>query len=144
MSNDGADAESFVAKVLRSQGWTVAFFTNRRGYGFDLWASRADRAMVVEVKSSIAALGTVSLTPTEFRAAQEYSDSYVLALVEHTDSVSPRLRMIQNPVAVLQFEERESVRYVITRLRMVAGRRWNPVIPDFSRFQLPRRQPLLV
>ena len=124
VSNDGADAESFVAKVLRSQGWTVAFFTNRRGYGFDLWASREDRAMVVEVKSSIAALGTVSLTPTEFRAAQEYSDSYVLALVEHTDSVSPRLRMIQNPVAVLQFEERESVRYVITRsewLRVADG-----------------------
>lgn len=124
VSNDGTDAESFVAKVLRSQGWKVAFYTNRRGYGFDLWASREDRAMVVEVKSSIAALGAVSLTPTEFRAAQEYCDSYVLALVEHTDSVSPRLRMIQNPVAALQIEERESVSYVITRtewLRIADG-----------------------
>ena len=37
------------------------------------------------------ALGAVSLTPTEHQAAQEHSDSYVLALVEHMDSVSPRL-----------------------------------------------------
>lgn len=115
VSNDGADAESFVAKVLRSQGWEVAFYTNRRGYGFDLWARRKDRAMVVEVKSSIDALGEVTLTPTEFRAAQEHGDSYVLALVERMGSASPRLRMIQNPVATLQIEERMSASYVITR-----------------------------
>ena len=123
-SNDGADAESFVAKVLRSQGWEVAFYTNRRGYGFDLWARREGRAMVVEVKSSLGALGAVSLTPTEHQAAQEHSDSYVLALVEHMDSVSPRLRMIQNPVAALEIEERMSASYVIARaewLRAVDG-----------------------
>ena len=114
-SNDGADAESFVAKVLRSQGWEVAFYTNRRGYGFDLWARREDRAMVVEVKSSLGALGAVNLTPTEYQAAQEHSDSYVLALVEHMDSVSPSLHMIQNPVAVLEIEERMSASYVIAR-----------------------------
>lgn len=124
VSNDGADAESFVAKVLRSQGWEVAFYTNRRGYGFDLWARREDRAMVVEVKSSVAALSAVSLTPMEYRAAQEHRDSYVLALVEDMDSVSPRLRMIQNPVAVLQIEKRISASYVITRaewLRVADG-----------------------
>lgn len=124
VSNDGADAESFVAKVLRSQGWEVAFYTNRRGYGFDLWARRRDRAMVVEVKSSIVALGAISLTPTEYQAAQKHRDSYVLALVEHMDSVSPRLRMIQDPVAALQIEERRSASYVITRaewLRVANG-----------------------
>ena len=123
-SNDGADAESFVAKVLRSQGWEVAFYTNRRGYGFDLWARREDRAMVVEVKSSLGALGAVSLTPTEYQAAQEHGESYVLALVEHMDSVSPRLRMIQNPIAALEVEERMSASYVIARaewLRAVDG-----------------------
>ena len=114
-SNDGADAESFVAKVLRSQGWEVAFYTNRRGYGFDLWARREDRAMVVEVKSSLGALGAVSLTRTEYQAAQEHSDSYVLALVEYMDSVSPRLHMIQNPVAALEIEERMSASFVIAR-----------------------------
>lgn len=123
-SNDGADAESFVAKVLRSQGWEVAFYTNRRGYGFDLWARREDRAMLVEVKSSLAALGTVNLTHTEYMAAQEHGESYVLALVEYIDSVSPRLHMIQNPAATLVIEERMSASYVITRaawLRAVAG-----------------------
>ena len=114
-SNDGADAESFVAKVLRSQGWEVAFYTNQRGYGFDLWARREDRAMVVEVKSSLGALGAVSLTPMEHQAAQVHGDSYVLALVEHMDSVSPRLHMIQNPVAALEIEERMSASYVIAR-----------------------------
>ena len=69
------------------------------------------RAMVVEVKSNLGALGAVSLTPTEHQAAQEHSDSYVLALVEHMDSVSPRLRMIQNPVAALEIEERMSASY---------------------------------
>lgn len=114
-SNDGADAESFVAKVLRSQGWEVAFYTNRRGYGFDLWARRENRAMVIEVKSSLDALGAVSLTPTEYQAAQEYGDSYVLALVEHMGTDSPRLHLIQNPVAALQIDERMSASYVIAR-----------------------------
>ena len=123
-SNDGADAESFVAKVLRSQGWQVAFYTNRRGYGFDLWARRENRAMVIEVKSSLAALGTITLTPTEHQAAQEHGDSYVLALVEHLTSDSPRLRMIQNPVEALRIDERMTAGYVITRaewLRATAG-----------------------
>ena len=114
-SNDGADAESFVAKVLRSQGWEVAFYTNRRGYGFDLWAHRENRAMVIEVKSSLGQLSAVNLTPTEYRAAQEHGDSYVLALVEHMDSDTPRLHMIQNPVAMLIIEERMSASYVIAR-----------------------------
>ena len=122
--NDGADAESFVAKVLRSQGWEVAFYTNRRGYGFDLWARRESRAMVVEVKSSLRALGAVNLTPTEYLAAQEHGDSYILALVEHMDSDSPCLHMIQNPAATLEMEEYMLPSYVITRaewLRATGG-----------------------
>lgn len=114
-SNAGADAESFVAKVLRSQEWEVAFYTNRRGYGFDLWARRENVAMVIEVKSSLNALGTVSLTPLEYQAAQEHGESYVLALVENMSSESPQLRMIQNPVAKMTIEKRETSSYVITR-----------------------------
>lgn len=115
VSNDGSDAESLVAKVLRSQNWEVSFYTNRRGYGFDLWARRADRVIMVEVKSSIAELGAISLTPAEFRAAKEYGDSYLLALVEHAGGVTPCLRLIQNPAARLQFEKRTLDRYVIAR-----------------------------
>lgn len=113
--NDGSDAESFVAKVLRAQGWTVAFYTHRRGYGFDLWARRENRAMMIEVKSSLGNLGAVSLTANEYNAATEHSDSYVLALVDQLNSDSPRLRMIQNPVAKLEIEERTATSYVIAR-----------------------------
>ena len=114
-SNDGADAESFVAKVLRSQGWEVAFYTNRRGYGFDLWARKENRAMVLEVKSSLGRLGTVLLTANEYQASCDHSDSYILALVEHLGSDSPSLRMIQNPVAKLNIEERRATDYSIAR-----------------------------
>ena len=113
--NDGSDAESFVAKVLRAQGWTVAFYTHRRGYGFDLWARKENRAMMIEVKSSLGNLGAVSLTANEYNAASEHSDSYVLALVDQLNSDSPRLRMIQNPVARLEIEERTATSYVIAR-----------------------------
>jgi hypothetical protein len=116
-SNDGADAESFVAKVLRSQGWEVAFYINRRGYGFDLWARKENRAMVIEVKSSLGNLGAVNLTPTEFQAAQEHGDSYFLALVESMDSPSPRLWMIQNPAENLEIEAQASTLYVISRAK---------------------------
>ena len=113
--NDGADAESFVAKVLRTEGWEVAFYTNRRGYGFDLWARKGDRAMLVEVKSSLQTLGSVTLTATEYRAACEHCENYVIALVEHVDSDSPHLRMIQNPAHNTEITESESTSYVITR-----------------------------
>ncbi len=129
-SNDGADAESFVAKVLRSQGWEVAFYTNRRGYGFDLWARKESRVMVIEVKSSLHALDTVSLTTTEYHAACEHTDNYVLALVEHMGSDSPRLQMIQNPVANLKIEKRMATSYVISRtewLRAVGENAYQPV-----------------
>ena len=115
VGNDGADAESFVAKVLRSQGWKVAFYTNRRGYGFDLWALRENRAMVIEVKSSVGVLDAVSLTPTEYEAARKHGDSYFLALVEHIASASPQLRIIQNPAAKLKIEKRTANSYVISR-----------------------------
>ena len=115
VGNDGADAESFVAKVLRSQGWKVAFYTNRRGYGFDLWARRQQRAMLVEVKSSLGDLNAVSLTPTEYRSAREHGDNYFLALVEHIASASPKLWFIQNPVARLTVKKRNATSYVINR-----------------------------
>ena len=123
-SNVGADAESFVAKVLRSQGWEVAFYTNRRGYGFDLWARKGGQAMVIEVKSSLSTLHDVILTSVEYQAAREHGESFILALVENMESESPRLRMIQNPFKHTVIRERTSTSYLITRaewLRVAGG-----------------------
>ena len=114
-SNSGVDAESFVAKILRSQGWDTAFYTNRHGYGFDLWARRENSAIVVEVKSSLKALESVTLTSIEYKAAQKYRNNYFLALVENIGSDSPLLRMIQNPVANIKIEEYASTSYRIAR-----------------------------
>lgn len=114
-SNDGSGAESFVAKVLRSRGWDVTFYTNRRGYGFDLWARRGNREMVVEVKSSLNQLDTVTLTRTEFEAAGEYGESFVLALVEHVEAATPQLTLVQNPVSAIPFRQRASTAYTATR-----------------------------
>lgn len=118
-TNDGADAESFVAKVLRAEGWTVAFYTNRRGFGFDLWAKKGDSAIVVEVKSSVGQLGSVSLTETEYRASVEHGQNFVLALVEHLDSDNPKLTMVENPAEVLAMNEKTAKSYTIARAEWI-------------------------
>ena len=118
--NAGADGESFVAKVLRSQGWEVVFYTNRRGYGFDLWARRGDSAIVIEVKSSLGTLGAVELTANEWAAAQQYGRHFFLALVEGLDGDgAPNLRMVQDPVAGCAVEQRTTTSYTIARTEWV-------------------------
>lgn len=122
-SNDGSDAESFVAKILRSQGWQVAFYTNRRGYGFDLWARKDGRAMLVEVKSSIGQHGAVILTRSEYEAASTYAANFVLAIVEDMGSGSPRLTMLQNPVNTTKVTEQSSIGYRIPRREWVNAKK---------------------
>lgn len=106
--NVGAEAESFVAKILKSQGWIVSFFTNKRGYGFDLWARKDDLAMVLEVKSSVGSIGQINLTPNEYKAAQHYKANFYLALVENIGSVEPKMTLIQNPFECLVFSEKKT------------------------------------
>lgn len=114
-SNDGTEAESFVAKVLRSQGWQVAFYTNRRGYGFDLWARKDCKSMVIEVKSSIGQQGAINMTLSEYLAAKKHGASFVLAIVEHLGTASQRLTMIQDPVKVAMVSEQATIGYRIAR-----------------------------
>ncbi|MFJ4055661.1 protein NO VEIN domain-containing protein [Pseudomonas sp. NPDC089743] len=116
--NVGAEAESFVAKILKSQGWQVSFFTNKRGYGFDLWARKGDLAMVVEVKSSVASLGQINLTQNEYKAAQHYRANFYLALVEGIGSVEPKMTLIQNPFECLVFGQQK------TELHTVSEKVW--------------------
>ncbi|WP_404471352.1 DUF3883 domain-containing protein [Vreelandella venusta] len=114
-SNVGADAESFVAKVLRSQGWLVAFYTNRRGYGFDLWARKDNKAMLIEVKSSLKTLGTISLTETEYSAAKKHGSNYVLALVENIALDSPCVTFLQDPANKAKITKTSIQSYTITK-----------------------------
>lgn len=98
VANGGAEAENLVAKLLQSDGWRVVFYSNKRGYGFDIWATKDKRAMVIEVKSSLKAMGDVTLTDTEHDAASTYKENYILAIVENAHDENPSVLFISNPM----------------------------------------------
>lgn len=125
-ANDGTDAESLVAKILRAEGWEVSFYTNRRGYGFDLWARRGGSGMLVEVKSSTTTLSTVALTEAEYKAAQQYGRNYVLALVEHLAADQPIVRMLEDPAGRLTAEQRQTTHYLLRREEWVSASALSP------------------
>lgn len=114
-ANDGTAGESFVAKIFRSKGWNVSFYTNRRGYGFDLWAHRGESAVVIEVKSSLGQMETLTMTNHEYSSAEKYGDNFIFAIVEDLGTDAPKLALIQNPVEKLTFQASESTVYRISR-----------------------------
>ena len=114
-TNSGTDAELLIGKLLRADGWTVGYYSKRRGFGFDLWAQRQQVGLVIEVKSSIDQMNTVVLTPTEYEAAVVYGANYILAIVEQVSTSSPVVRMIQDPVAATSVEQQNALRYAIRR-----------------------------
>lgn len=111
--NGGSEAELLVAKLLETAGWSIVFYTNRRGFGFDLWARKDDLVMVVEVKSSLDRMGTITLTPTEHAAAQQYGANFYIGVVENLAG-APNVRFVQNP-SQLVFQEQQSTEYVLRR-----------------------------
>lgn len=119
--NTGVEAENLVAKILQSQGWSVAFYSAKRGFGFDLWARKANSAMVIEVKSSLNKLLQVTLTDNELQAAKHYGENYVLALVELAHSESPEVWFIPNPGKNLLLVRSEQTYHTATRSS------WSPI-----------------
>lgn len=118
-TNSGFDAEIIVSDALVSRGWTVVNYSNRRGYGFDLWATRADDTIVIEVKSSVDLVGSIVLTETEYAAAVRYGSNYVLAIVEHMGEDKPTIDLIPDPVSILDFRSRSTNEYVSARFEDV-------------------------
>ena len=114
-TNSGADAELLIGKLLRADGWSVGYYSNKRGFGFDLWAQRDQAGLVIEVKSSVDRMATVVLTPTEYEAAVHYRENYILAIVEQVLTPNPVIRTIQDPVSCTDIEGRESLEYIIRR-----------------------------
>ena len=114
-TNSGADAELFIAKLLRAAGWSVGFYSNKRGFGFDLWAQRGQVGLIIEVKSSVGRMGAVTLTRTEYEAAVRYGPNYILAIVEGVFSAKPTVRMLRDPVGSTDIEEQETLQYTIRR-----------------------------
>lgn len=112
--NPGTEAEILVGKLLKAAGWEVVYYTNRRGFGFDLWARRGNSAIVVEVKSSVDRLGSVTLTRLEYEAGVQYGRNYLLAVVENLGQ-SPTIRFIQNPGNTVRIERIDTLEYRIAR-----------------------------
>ncbi|NML06526.1 DUF3883 domain-containing protein [Sphingomonas sp. G-3-2-10] len=113
-SNGGLEAELLVAKMFKSAGWAVVFYSRKRGYGFDLWVRKGEQAFVVEVKSFTGVGTSVVLTEMENAAAHHHGDNYLLVVVEKILD-SPELFAIQNPASCLQAIETNTAQYSIAR-----------------------------
>ncbi len=115
MANSGTDAELLVGKMLEADGWRVVYYSHRRGFGFDIWAQRAEQAVLIEVKSAVKSASTVTLTRLEYEAAQQYPANYILAIVEKLGTSAPVIHYVSNPTAVLAINESVSTEYRIAR-----------------------------
>ncbi|MBM6577939.1 AlwI family type II restriction endonuclease [Microvirga sp. SRT01] len=118
--NDGFEAELLVAKIFKANGWQVAYYGRKRGYGFDLWTRKDDQAFLVEVKSFSGTGGTVTLTKMEHAAAAHYKGNYLLVVVEMI-SATPRFSVIPDPVTKLQPTETSTEQYSIPQSAWSGG-----------------------
>jgi len=94
--NSGLGAELAVAETLQRDGWTVAYTGNQTLLGYDLRADKGDDTLRVEVKSSIG-FCTPELTQSEWDAAIEFEDHFVLAIVDFFGSEKQDIWFVRNP-----------------------------------------------
>ncbi|MBY0548066.1 MAG: DUF3883 domain-containing protein [Candidatus Obscuribacterales bacterium] len=121
--NSGSEGEQFIAKILQAQGWEVVFYTDKRGYGFDLWAKRGDVSILIEVKSSMGVFGALKLTEYEYLAAQTYGQSFIVAIVEQLAD-TPRVYYIADPIQSITLAATNVSHYQCTRAN------WSGVAAD--------------
>lgn len=119
--NNGAEAEILIGKIFAAAGWSVAYYTQKRGYGFDIWVRKGGQAFVVEIKSFVGEGTSVTLTALELQAAQHHGDNYLLAVVENATSQNPSLHVIQNPAGVLAFNQIEIAQYSVGRAQWIVA-----------------------
>ena len=85
-TNNGWDAEQYVAAALTAAGWT-AHSVSRQQLGYDIFAQRGTQKRYVEVKSSLGQCSP-SLTAREWQQASYHASSYVLAIVENFNPIA--------------------------------------------------------
>jgi len=112
--NTGVGAEIAVARDLERNGWTVSYVANVRSLGYDLEATQSDETLQLEVKSSVG-LCRPQLTEEEWRAAQRFGDSYVLAIVDYFGCPGQRISYFRNPAVNAFPAERQTAIYLISR-----------------------------
>jgi hypothetical protein len=117
--NTGVGAEIAVVRDLESHGWKVRYRANQAGLGYDLEATKESAILRVEVKSSIA-FTKLQLEESEWIAAQEYEEQYVLAVVDFYGSPTQNIWYVRNPAANAIPAERTAVTYRLVRADVVA------------------------
>ena len=84
-TNNGWDAEQYVASALTEAGWTV-HDVSRQQLGYDIFAQRGRHKRYVEVKSSLGPCSP-ALTAREWQQARYHAQAYILAIVENFNPV---------------------------------------------------------
>jgi hypothetical protein len=112
--NSGLGAELAVAADLTQHGWQVGYRGNQSGVGYDLEAQQASSLLCVEVKSSIG-FTAPELTESEWAAAQEHGDHYVLAVVDFYGSPKQQIWYVRDPAGTVTPAERTTTVYRLPR-----------------------------
>ena len=103
--NTGLGAERLVAAELVHHGWRIQYRGNQRGLGYDLEAARTDQTLYVEVKSSVS-FTDPELSESEWSAAQEHGEQYVLGVVDFYGSDQQRTWYVRDPAGTASVTER--------------------------------------
>jgi hypothetical protein len=112
--NSGVGAELAVAQDLALNGWEVTYRGGQSGVGFDLEAAQDEECLYVEVKSSVG-FTTPELTESEWRAAQQHGERYILAIVDFYGSPQQALWYVRDPATNVTPGERTAVVYRLPR-----------------------------
>lgn len=112
--NSGVGAELAVAADLAQNGWEVSYRGSQSGMGYDLEAMQDAERLCVEVKSSVG-FTTPELTESEWRAAQEHGERYVLAIVDFYGSPKQALWYVRDPATNVTPGERTETIYRLPR-----------------------------
>lgn len=115
LRNSGVEAELDVADDLAQHGWKVSYRGHQTGVGYDLEAEHEGGSRLrVEVKSSVA-FTTPELTESEWKAAQEHGDEFVLAVADFLGSPKQAIWYVRNPAATATPAQRETTIYRLPR-----------------------------
>lgn len=117
-TNNGWDAEQYVAAALTSAGWSV-HVVSRQQLGYDIFAQRGTQKRYVEVKSSLG-LCTPSLTAREWQQARYHASNYVLAVVENFNNTAQNfVYWVRDPAHQCSATQQTTISYGITRASWV-------------------------
>jgi hypothetical protein len=112
--NSGLEAELAVAADLARNGWEVSYRGSQSGMGYDLEALQDAERLFVEVKSSVG-FTAPELTDSEWRAAQQHREQYVLAIVDFYGSSTQALWYVRDPASNIAPRERTATIYRLPR-----------------------------